>query len=160
MSVRALEVELTRLEDKILGDLGYREYVVQIGNSVLSPIPGVEQKDASAFPSAALSTFIDQMGGHGNPIGFYQLSVSRLIPESLIRSLEYWTLTRDGYVIQALPVALVVTDARYRVTLGVVKITSVAVEPPSTVYPTFDATALLTFDTIAFQFDSLPPSTP
>ena len=154
MTVRRLEVELTVLEDNILGDLGYREYIVQIGEFVLDPVPEVEQKDASAFPSAALNTFIDRMGGHGNPIGFYQLSVSRSIPEQLIRSLEYWTLTRDGYVIQALPVALVVADARYRVTLGVVKIASATVEPPppSTVYPTFDSTG--------FQFDNATPSAP
>lgn len=149
-TVRGLEVELTVLEDGILGNLGYREYTVQVGGYVLNPVPEVVQKDAGAYGQTAMNMFIDRLGGEGNPIGFYELQISRAIPEEVIRALEYWTISRDGYVAECLPVALVVTDSRYKVTLAVIKIAENGITPPPhTAYPTFDSTG--------FQFDNQPP---
>jgi hypothetical protein len=39
-----------------------------------------------------------------------------------VRQYDYWTLTRDGLVAKGLLVDLIVEDARYIATVGVIKI--------------------------------------
>jgi hypothetical protein len=126
MTIRNLEVRLTRLEDNILGRFGYREYVVEVGNTALDPVPEVVQKSLSAYSETKLSGFINALGGQGNPISFYELAVSRLIAESTIRQFSYWKLTRDGIVSECLPVSITVEDARYKVILATIKQTVVS----------------------------------
>ena len=149
MSVRDLEVRLTRLEDNILGRLGYREYTVTVGSTLLDPVPEVLQKSVNAYSETKLASFINALGGQGNPISFYELQVSRLVPESLIRSFVYWTLLRDGLESTCLPVSITVEDSRYKVILAAIKIVSA----PISTNPTFDS-VLITFDSPLFSFDS------
>lgn len=125
MTVRNLEIRLTGLEDNISDRLGYREFTVAINGTILSPPPEVISKGFKDYSEAAISKFINTLGGKGNPSGFFEVVVSRLIvDESVIRSYEYWTITRDSYVATCLPVAIKVTDSRYEVILAVIKVAS------------------------------------
>lgn len=121
VSVRQIEIDLTRVEDNVLGSLGYREYSVVVNNTTLDPVPEVIQKTSTSFSDEDVNKFIQAMGGRGNPSIFFKLTISRLIPEALLRTNNYWTLERDGYVAECLPVDFKVEDARYIVILGVVK---------------------------------------
>lgn len=124
MSVRDVEVRLASLEDKILEGLGYREYFILIGTTPVKILPGTTQKNQSSYTSEQLQGFADRLGGQGNPIALFKVAVSREVPESLIRSSAYWTLTRSGYTAKCLPIDIVVTDSRYVVLLGVLKQTA------------------------------------
>jgi len=148
MSVRDLEVRLTRLEDNILGRLGYREYQVKVGNLTLDPQPEVVQKSLAAYSETKLASFIQALGRRGNPISYYELEVSRLVPEATIRSYQYWNLTRDGYVSECLPVSITTTDARYRVILAAIKVALSDTTTPAT----FDS-LVTTFDSLVLTFD-------
>lgn len=121
MSIRDLEVKLTRLEDNILDRFGYREYTVEVGLDTLDPVPEVVQKSLSAYSETKLASFIQALGGQGNPISFYELAISRLISESVVRQFSYWKLTRDGIISECLPVSITVEDARYKVVLATIK---------------------------------------
>ena len=148
MSVRDLEVRLTRLEDNILSNLGYREYEVVIGDLVVDPKPEVNQKSLAAYSETKLANFINALGGQGNPISFFELQVSRLVDEETVRSYQYWKLTRDSIVAECLPVSITVEDARYKVILAAIKYTSV----PSVAVVTFDTNSI-TWDTLMATWD-------
>jgi len=122
MSVRDIEVKLASLEDNILNNLGYREYAIAIGATELTIKPEVIQKSIRAYSDGQMQRFINAMGGQGNPIAFFQIALSRDISEALVRQYDYWTLTRDGLVAKGLLVDLIVEDARYIATVGVIKI--------------------------------------
>jgi hypothetical protein len=122
MTVRDIEVKLTSLEDNILNNLGYREYTIAIGATELTIKPEVIQKSIRGYSDGQMQRFIDAMGGQGNPIAFFQIALSRDISESLVRQYDYWTLIRDGLVAKGLLVDLIVEDARYIATVGVIKI--------------------------------------
>jgi hypothetical protein len=124
MSIRDLETRLTGLEDNILDRFGYREFSVVVDGTTLNPPPEVISKGFQDYSEAAISKFINSLGGKGNPTGFFEVTVSRLISETLIRSYKYWTITRDSYVADCLPVAIKVTDSRIIVTLAVIKVAS------------------------------------
>jgi len=132
MSVRDLEVRLTRLEDSILGRLGYREYEVKVGNQLLDPQPEVVQKSVASYSETKLASFINALGGRGNPISYFELEVSRLVPEAVVRSYQYWSLKRDGFVSECLPVSITTTDARHRVILAAIKIAQSIDSSPNT----------------------------
>jgi len=119
--VRAIEVKLGSLEDKILKDLGYREYNVSIGGILIEPSPLVEPKPLRGYSDSQLRGFADSLGGQGNPITLFKIHISREIDEGLIRSFNYWMLERDGFNAQCLPVEIRETDSRYLVTVGVIK---------------------------------------
>lgn len=123
MSVRQTEVNLTKLEDDILEKLGYREYTILIDTTELDPKPQVKPKDASKFSPSEISQFIDRIGGNGNAISYFEVMVSRLIPEALVRSFNYWYLIRDNLTSQCLPVKIETLDSRYKVVLAVIKVT-------------------------------------
>ena len=148
MSVRDLEVRLTRLEDNILSNLGYREYEVVIGDLVVDPKPEVNQKSLAAYSETKLANFINALGGQGNPISFFELQVSRLVDEETVRSYQYWKLTRDSIVAECLPVSITVEDARYKVILAAIKYTSV----PLAAAATFDTNSI-TWDTLMATWD-------
>lgn len=120
-TVREIEVTFAGIEDEILDDLGYREYTITIDGIELTPKPEVIQKPLQAFSDGQIRRFIDNLGGQGNPITYFQVNVSRTITESTIRNFSYWVLTRDSYVATCLPVQFKVTDSRYEVLLGVIK---------------------------------------
>lgn len=122
MSVRDIEVRLGGLEDNILDNLGYREYAVSVAGVPLDPPPEVIQKSIRSYTEGQMQRFIDAMGGNGNPVAFFEAYISRLIPESTIRTFDYWTIARDGFTAKCLLVDLVVDDSRYKATLGVVKV--------------------------------------
>lgn len=124
MTVRDTEVRLTRTEDNILDRLGYREYTVVVDGVTLDPKPSVINKPLSRFSGDTLNRFIDQLGGKGNPVSFYELSISRLIDETLLRSDVYWYVTRGTYEAKCLPVQFEVLDSRVKVTLGILKRTN------------------------------------
>jgi hypothetical protein len=123
-SVRQVEVNASVLEDNILDSLGYREYSVLVGETPLTPKPEVVHKPLKSFSDSQIRNFIDQLGGQGNPISYFGVAVSRAISEATIRSLDYWSVTRDGYQATCLPVSIEVTDSRYNVILAVLKQTS------------------------------------
>lgn len=121
MSVRKLEVDLTGLEDRISKELGYREYQVYVGDTLLEPPPNVDQKKVDEFSPKSLDLFQKNLQGNTSPIGFFKLKISRLIPESLIRDYQYWDLIRDNIKSSCLPVSITVEDSRYIVILAVIK---------------------------------------
>lgn len=122
MSVRDIQVRLGgQVEDNILGRLGYREFTVSIGGTELTYPPAIKQMNLKAYSDSQLRGFADALGGQGNPIAYFEVRVSRLEPESLIRSFVYWVLTREGFQAECLPVDIRVNDDRYVVTLAVIK---------------------------------------
>jgi hypothetical protein len=121
MTVKDLEVRLASKEDEILDRLGYREYEVKIGDTLLTVLPKITQKNITSYSDEQLRGFADRLSGRGNPISIFKLEISREVSESLIRSFEYWTLTRSDYIAECLPVDIVVNDSRYIVTLAVIK---------------------------------------
>lgn len=120
-SVRKLQVDLTGLEDNISKNLGYREYEVKIGDTVLSPVPNIEQKEVNEFKPSTLDLFQQNLQNNSSPIGFFVANISRLIDENLVRTYKYWTITRDGIESECLPVSITVEDARYKVILAIIK---------------------------------------
>ena len=120
--VRGIEVALGGLEDNILSNLGYREYSVSVGGVTLDPPPEVIQKSIRSYTEGQMQRFIDAMGGNGNPVAFFEAYISRLIPESTIRTYDYWLISRDGFTAKSLLVDLIVDDSRYKATLGVIKV--------------------------------------
>lgn len=121
MSVRDIEVRLTGVEDSILDKLGYREFDVSVGGTLLDPKPEVIEKPLSGYSTDQIRGFADSLGGQGNPVSTFQLFISRLVDESLISNYNYWTLTRDNLVATCLPLEIKVEDSRYVVLLGVIK---------------------------------------
>ena len=121
MTVRDVEVRLSSLEDRILDRLGYREYTLTIKDEVIDILPGVQQKNITSYSPSQLQGFADRLGGQGNPISIFNLAISREVPEATIRAFGYWTLSRDGYTAECLPLDIKVTDSRYQVLLGVIK---------------------------------------
>lgn len=121
MSVRDIEVRLTKLEDDILDNLGYREFNIEVNGTILNPKPEVIEKPLSGYSSDQIRGFADTLGGQGNPISTFKLMISRTIPENLITDYSYWTLTRDNLVATCLPLEISVEDSRYVVLLGVIK---------------------------------------
>lgn len=121
MSVRDVEVRLTKTEDQILGRLGYREYSVTIGTTTLDPVPEVIMKPSSSFGSDQIQDFIRQLGDSGNPVAYFKVTISRLIPESVVRQFARWRIARDGYEADCLPVSIEVTDSRYVVIAAILK---------------------------------------
>jgi hypothetical protein len=120
-SVRDIEVRFGSVEDNILNRLGYREYTLTVGNYEVNPLPEVVQKPIQAFSDSQVRRFIDNLGGQGNPITFYKVTISREVPEANLREYVLWTLTRGSYVAECLPVEFTVSDSRYTVILGVLK---------------------------------------
>jgi hypothetical protein len=124
MSVRDVEVRLASLEDKILSNLGYREYTLKIGTTSIPILPGITQKNMTSYTPAQLQGFADKLGGQGNPIAIFKLALSREIPEATVRQFAYWYLTRSGYEAKCMPIDIIVTDSRYIITLAVLKQTT------------------------------------
>lgn len=122
MTVRQVEVDLSGVEDRVLDSLGYREFQVTIGETIIEPKPKITEKPLSSYSESQLRGFADSLGGNGNPISTFKLELSRLIDESIIRGFNYWTLTRSSYVATCLPLEMVVTDSRIKVLLGVIKV--------------------------------------
>jgi len=122
MTVRDVEVRLASLEDRILDRLGYREYQLTIGTDVVAILPGTEQKNITSYSDEQLRGFANRLGGNGNPIGIFKLKISREVPEATVRQLKYWRLSREGYIADCLPLDIKVTDSRYEVLLGVIKV--------------------------------------
>jgi hypothetical protein len=120
-SVRDIEVKFATVEDNILDNLGYREYVLTVGNTEINPKPEVTQKPIQSFSDGAIRRFIDNLGGQGNPVTYFKVAISREVDESILRAFAPWRLTRGSYVANCLPVELKVTDSRYEVMLGVLK---------------------------------------
>lgn len=121
MTVRPIEVQLASLEDDILDSLGYREFTVEVGSTVISPNPEVVDTPKKNIPTAAYQGYLQVLGGNGHPTNFFNIAISREVPEATIRQAEYWTLTRDTYVAQGLPVEIVVQDSRYLVMVAIIK---------------------------------------
>lgn len=121
MSVRDIEVRLASVEDTLLSRLGYREYTVRVGNTTLEIAPEVIQKSLKAYSDDQLRKFIQSLGSRGNPIAYFEVAVSREIGEPLVRSMDYWYLSRDGYQATCLPCDIQVDDSRYLLVLGVIK---------------------------------------
>lgn len=121
-TVRGIEERLGGLEDRILDRLGYREYKVFVGETLVDPPPQIIEKPLSAYSPSQLQGFVDALGGSGNPISTYRLDISRLVDEGTIRGFNYWRLERSDYVSVCLPLEIVVMDARIKVLLGVIKI--------------------------------------
>lgn len=120
-SVRDIEVLFGGIEDTILDSLGYREYEVTIGANTVTPRPEVINKPLQAFSDGQIRQFIDSLGGQGNPIAYFKVIIARTFLEAIVRDFAYWTLTRETYEAQCLPVQIKVTDSRYEVLLGVLK---------------------------------------
>lgn len=121
MSIRDLEVRLTETEDRINARLGYREYAVRVDGVLLDPPPEVKHRAITSYRAETYMQFINTLGGSGNPLGFYEVYISRLIPEATVRAYKGWQVTRDTYTARCLPVSLEVQDSRYIVVLAVVK---------------------------------------
>lgn len=121
MTVRAIEVDLASLEDKILDSLGYREFTVVVGTTVISPNPEVIDTPKKSLSTAVYQSYIQTLGNNGNPTNFFKVTISREVDESIIRQPKYWRLTRENYVAECLPVEIVVQDSRYLVMLAVIK---------------------------------------
>jgi len=121
MSVRDLEVRLSELEDNISHNLGYREYLVKVGDTTLEPRPYCDMKKVEDFKPGTLDLFKQNLQGNTTPIGFFSLNISRVISESTIRAYNYWYIIRDGIESQCLPVSIQVEDSRYKVILAIIK---------------------------------------
>ncbi len=121
MTLRDTAVRLASLEDRILDRLGFREYEVKVGDTILSPSPKVTQKNITSYSPDQLRGFADKLGGQGNPISIFTLDVSREVSEGVMRTFDYWTLTRESYEATCLPVDFSVGDERVKVTLAVIK---------------------------------------
>jgi len=121
MTVRDIEVSLASLEDNILANLGYREFVVAVGSTVISPSPQVVDKPKKNMSTAVFQSYLQALGNNGNPTNFFEVTISREIDENVIRKPNYWKLTRGNYKAECLPVEIVVSDSRYLVMLAVIK---------------------------------------
>lgn len=127
MSLRDTEVKLASLEDQILGKLGYREYTVKIGNSVVSPDPAIALRSHLRFSEDQIKgwTLKLNQGSNsstsGNTITLYELKISREVPETTIRKQDYWYLKRGKNTIKCSMLSLDIKDSRYIVILGVIK---------------------------------------
>ncbi|CBA17769.1 virion structural protein [Acaryochloris phage A-HIS1] len=103
-TVREIESLLgTTVEDSVLGDLGYREYVVTLPDGTIldtdSPVAGygrpeVKQMDWNRVSAASAAAILELTSGILNDA--FDVRVSRQIAESSVRSNGFWTLTRDG----------------------------------------------------------------
>lgn len=124
MTVRVIEVDLTKVEDDILRDLGYRETQVQVGTDTIDPPPEVTEIPMGKISVERMHGYVNRLGGNGNPTNIFQVTISRLVDEAIIRQQAYWTLTRDTWIATCLPVELHVDDSRYNLTLAVIKIAS------------------------------------
>jgi len=125
-TVRNIEVKLASLEDRILGGLGYREFTVSVNGTILNPVPQVKQITTTDYASRDLAEAFDKIvGGNGSPRGFYQLFISRDIPEDLLRSFNYWTLSRGSYTATCLVINYKILDSRILVNLGITKVENV-----------------------------------
>lgn len=121
-TVREIEVELADLEDRILNDLGYREYTVEVNSTIITPQPKVVHKSISNFKQEKIDTFVRALGSGRNPSSYFVLEISRSVSEDLVRHKGYWTLTRGSLVSTCAMVDYTQTDSRHKVTLGVIKI--------------------------------------
>lgn len=121
MAIRDVEVRLTGLVDRLGDKFGYREYAVRVGDTYLNNKPEIKEKDINSFSPTQLANFANSLGNTGNPTTFFQLNVSRLEPEELVRGFNYWYLERGVEVIKCMPVSLVENDSRYVVILGILK---------------------------------------
>lgn len=119
--IRDVEVRFSGTEDQILERLGYREYEVRVDGVLLEPKPEVIHKAPTSYTSGRYMMFIDKLGGKGNPLGFYEVAISRLLPEDVVRSYKYWEVKRGDYIARCSPVSFEVTDSRFNVILAVVK---------------------------------------
>lgn len=121
MTVRSIEVELASLEDEILDSLGYREFTVTVGSTVISPNPEVVDTPKKNLSTAVYQGYLQTLGNNGHPTNFFKVTISREVAESVIRQAKYWRLTRESYSAECLPVEIVVQDSRYLVMLAVIK---------------------------------------
>lgn len=120
-TVREIEVTLATLEDNILDSLGYREYTVKVGSIGITPNPEVTDVPKDKLGTATYQGYVQALGNNGNPTNFFKLVISREVAESTIRQAKYWTITRESYKAECLPVEIRVQDSRYVVVLAVIK---------------------------------------
>lgn len=122
-NLRQLETDLgQQVEDKLAQALGYREYGVTIGETLLDPSPEVTEIDTRDLSEAQVTKYLSALGvGAKLPSAMYQVLVSRNVPEDLVRSRSSWTLTRAERTSVCKLVGLTVTDTRFKAILAVLK---------------------------------------
>jgi hypothetical protein len=122
-NLRQLETDLgQQVEDKLAQALGYREYEVKIGETLLDPRPEVIEIDTKDLSEAQITKYLSALGvGAKLPSAMYQILVSRNVSEDLVRSRLSWTITRSDRASVCKLVGLTVTDTRFKAILAVLK---------------------------------------
>lgn len=122
-TVRQIETLLgSEVEDRVLQQLGYREFSVRLPNGTLldTDRPEVKQLDYARISEAEAAKILDITGEIINDV--YDVRISRLITEDVVRTGGFWELTRDGQpTMQCLLTSVTIKDAWWRCRLVVIK---------------------------------------
>lgn len=129
MSLADTERKLASLEDRIGSQLGYRETVVRVGNILVTPTPKVVNANQKAYSDDQLKGYTIRLGSSqgaskslGNTITLFTVKVSREFSETVLKSNNYWYLTRGTYKATCMLLDFKITTSRFIATIGVIKV--------------------------------------
>jgi len=122
--LRAIAAQLnSTVRDSVLGDLGYREFLVfpPAATAPMSPPPGVRQLGDNYKDTQTIARLASNAPGGSTPSNFYEVTIPRVFGRSVLSSYGIWVLRHqtESYDALCVPVGIMEKPADWLLYLGV-----------------------------------------